>query len=311
MRIELINLPFSTEMHRRLDPPLYLLQLAPILMDEGFKVRVNDLNGVEPSCWTFGHCLIYVIYIDNRSYDNSKLVAAKCKQLNPQAVIVACGSGPSKHAVKYVKSQEFDVVIRGEAESAILTFINDSLLRVNGSFKELYQSEVDNINRLPLPIRSLVEMNTYSRKLSGERAAMIMGSRGSPFRSTWLCKGLKTFSTTRIINEIDGIVSEYGIKGFLFGDECFTYDRVRATNIAKVMAERGLRFSFNDDIQNVNIPLYRTLHDLGAREVVLNSYSSKDIEFGRSMQSKVERETGIKAVLKKESKYREQAHRAS
>lgn len=311
MRIELINLPFSTDMHRRLDPPLYLLQLAPILIEEGFRVRVNDLNGIESDYWTFGHCLIYVIYIDNRSFDNAKLVAAKCKASNPQGVVVACGSGPSKHAVKYIKSPEFDVTIKGEAESAILKFVNDSLLRVNGSFEDLYQGEVDNVNRLPLPMRNLVEMNTYVRKLSGERAAMVIGSRGSPFRPTWLCKGLKTFSAARIINEVDGIVSEYGIKGFLFGDECFTYDRVRATNIAGAMAERGLRFSFNDDIQNVNLPLYRTLHKLGAREVLLNSYNNKDIEFSRSMQSKIERESGIKAVLKKESKYKEQAQRAT
>jgi len=305
MRIELINLPFSTDIRRRLDPPLYLLQLAPVLIEEGFRVRVNDLNGIDSSGWTFGHCLFYLLYVDVRGFEVAKTVAQLCKQANTKGIVVVCGSGPSKETVKYVKSIEFDAVIKGEAEAALLNYMEAVIQPQFTNDQKVFSAEVDNINRLPLPARDLVEMNTYARRLAGNRAVMIMGSRGSPFRGTWLCRGLKTFSVSRIMNEIDEVVKRYGVKGFLFGDECFTYDRVRALDIGKAMAERKLIFGFNDDIQRVNIPLYKSLHELGGKEVLLNFYNKRDMNFGRSIQSKVEKEAKLRVTLKQEAKYRE------
>lgn len=308
MRIELINLPFSSDIRRRLDPPLYLLQLAPVLIEEGFHVRVNDLNGIDPYSWTFGHCLFYLLYVDARSFETAKKVALMCREVNPRGIVIVCGSGPSKEVVKYVKTPEFDAIIKGEAERALLNFIEDSIQLVSDRDRnKIYSSEVGNVNRLPLPARHLVELNTYTRRLDGYKATMVMGSRGSPFRSTWLCRGLKTFSVSRIMNEIDDIVKKYGIRGFLFGDECFTYDRIRAIDIGKGLAERKLIFGFNDDVQRVNIQLYKTLYELGAREVLLNFYTKRDTAFGKSMQSKIEAETNMRVTLKQEAKYRRQA----
>jgi radical SAM superfamily enzyme YgiQ (UPF0313 family) len=302
MRIELINLPFSYSYHRRLDPPLFLLQLAPILEEQGFKIRVNDLNGLDKSQWCFGHCVIYAVYIDNDRYNLMKRVISQCKNINPSATVIACGSGPSKNISKFVNDDGFDVVIRGEPEIAIKSFMND-YIRTRDKLPKVYKSEVKDINRLPLPSRHLIDVNSYYRKLDGKKAIMILGSRGSPYRPTWICSGHKVFSTSRIMNEVESIHNAYGIRCFFFGDEAFCFDKQRAISLAKLMNEKGFSFGFNDNIQNVNIELYKKLAYLGCKELMLNLFGNKSATYIDSMRSKIEEDTGIKVILRKESKY--------
>jgi len=311
VRCELINLPFSTSMQRRLDPPLYLLQLAPVLANEGFSVRVNDLNGMEHDQWGFGNCMLYVIYVDVRSFNLAAKVTDKCREINSNALVVVCGSGPSKMPKKYLDSGKFTAVIRGEAEVALCYFIRESILEMCDEVRKVFNSEVGNINKLPLPDRSLVEMNTYVRRLKNKKATMIAGSRGSPFRPMWLCNGLKTFSVKRIANEVDGIVKTYGIRCFFFSDESFTFDRERALSIAEMMHGKGLLFGFNDVIKSVDIDLYRKLEKLGAREVLLNPGNYRNADRGACVQAGIEYGTNLRVTLKKDFKYTGPTHSTS
>lgn len=302
MRVELINLPFSYAYHRRLDPPLFLLQLAPILEEQGFKVRINDLNGLDKNQWCFGHCVVYIIYIDNDRYGLTKRIVSKCKSVNPSATIIACGSGPSKNISKFVNDDAFNVIIRGEPEIAIKSFMSD-YIRTREELPRVYKAEVKDINQLPLPSRHLIDVNGYYRKLDGNKAIMILGSRGSPYRPTWMCAGHRVFSTSRIMNEVNAIHNAYGVSNFFFGDEAFCFDRQRAVSVAKLMSEKGFYFGFNDNIQNVNIDLYKELSLLGCKEIMLNLFGNKSASYVDSMRSKIEEDTGIKVILRKESKY--------
>lgn len=302
MRMELINLPFSNVYYRRLDPPLFLLQLAPELLGQGFKIRVNDLNGLDRKQWCFGKCLIYILYIDAKRFNLSKKIVQQCKQMNENALIVACGSGPSKNAARYMGDSDFDVIIRGEPEAAIKRFMHDYVNK-GGEVSKVYRKEVYNINRLPLPSRYLVDMNSYYRRLGTAKAAMILGSRGSPYRSTWMCEGHKAFGVKRIMNEIISIHSAHGINAFFFGDEAFCFDKHRAIALGEFMKDKGFSFGFNDIISNVDIELYRRLSDLGCKEVILNLFGEKSASFINSMSSKIEEDTGIRVILKHDAKY--------
>ena len=303
MRIELINLPFSQDHRRRLDPPLFLLQLAPILQDQGFKIRINDLNGLDQNQWCFGYCIVYVLYIDNDRQGHSKKIAAICRAINPGAIVVACGSGPSKNVTKFVNDDSFDVVVRGEPEVAINSFLHHHLNPKGEEKSKVYRAEVRDINNLPLPSRHLIDVNGYHRKLDGRKATMVLGSRGSPYRSTWMCQGHKIFSVARIMTEIDAIKKAYGIDRIFFGDEAFCFDKQRALNIARQLSEKEVMFGFNDNIDIVDLELYMKLGKLGCREIMLNLYGSKSASFVDSMRAKIEEDTGIRVILRKESKY--------
>jgi radical SAM superfamily enzyme YgiQ (UPF0313 family) len=291
------------EYMRRLDPPLFLLQLAPVLQEEGFSVRVNDLNGVSQDQWGFGHCLLYIIYADYRGYELASEIARYCKHTNDKSIVVACGSGPSKSMNKYIDNTDFNVIIRGEPEAAIVKFIRSSIQELQDDVPRVFRTEVLNVNKLPFPSRHLIEMNTYTRKLSGIRATMVMGSRGSPFGPTWICSKYKTFSIRRVMNEIETIINIYGIRNFYFGDTCFSYNPVRALDIAREMHQKELHFGFSDAIFSVDIKLYNELEKLGAREVLLNPMGDTDKFRIKEMQHKISVDTKLRVMVHKDTKY--------
>jgi len=302
VRAELINLPFSSIFRRRLDPPLFLLQLAPKLESQGLKLRVNDLNGIDRSQWCFGHCIMYFMYIDFHNFNVAHRVATICREINENALIIATGSGPSKEITSYINDPLFDIIIRGEPEEAVKLMLNDTLGRKR-EIQKVYKADVNNLNTLPLPSRYLVDINSYNRRLNNEKAIMVLTSRGSPYRQTWLCKGLKTFGITRLMNEVHGIASMYGIRNFYFGDETFCFDRQRSLDIARAMNEDKFSFGFNDIIANVNLDFFKQLATFGCKEVTLNAHGSSGPEYVESMRAKIEEETGIRVILRHESKY--------
>jgi len=304
MRVELINIPFTDNISSRLDPPLFLLQIAPIFQKENYAVRVNDLNGINRNHWGFGSCPLYVIYADINSYSVAVEISRMCREINNKSAIIVCGSGPSKYTGKYANTRSFNVVIKGEAELSVANFLTDIIHDVD-SVQHVYSEEVRNVNRLPFPARNLVEMNTYARRLDGMRATMIMGSRGSPFGPTWLCKKLKLFSINRIKNEVVGVVNKYGIKNFFFGDTTFTFNEQRALDIGKVMANKNLLFGFNDVISEVKLPLYKELIRLGAREVFINPIGASSQEEVSELKSQIASETGMRVIVRKDAKYQD------
>jgi len=282
---------------------MYLLQLAPRLEKQGFKVRINDLNGIEKNMWSFGNCVLYVMYVDRKGFSTAKRIARECRAMNDNCIIMACGSGPSKDVTTFLNDDLFDVVIRGEAENAIKLFIQDTFQGRKTEMKQVYKADVRNLNELPLPSRHLIDIGSYNRKLSDRKAVMVMTTRGSPFRTTWLCSGLKTFGIRRVMNEVMGVVTAYGIKNFYFGDEAFCFDKHRAVDIAKALHENGLSFGFNDVITNVNIELLKKLADLGCKELTLNPYGASSQALVDSMKAKIEEETGVRVILRHDGKY--------
>jgi len=288
----------------RLDPPLFLLQIAPIFHKENYVVRVNDLNGINRQQWGFGNCSMYVIYADINNYSLAVEIARLCRAINDKAVVIVCGSGPSKYTNKYTNTKEFTVIMKGEAELSMGNFLTDIIHDVE-NVQRVYNEEVRNVNRLPFPARDLIEMNTYTRKLDGMKATMIMGSRGSPFSPTWLCRNLKLFSINRIKNEILGVVNNYGIKNFFFWDTTFTYSEQRAVDIGKVMSNKNLLFGFNDVISEVKLPLYKELIRLGAREVFINPMGTTNLEEVSELKKQIASETGMRVIIRKDAKYQD------
>jgi hypothetical protein len=69
------------------------------------------------------------------------------------------------------------------------------------------------------------------------------------------------------------------------------------------MNEKGFEFGFNDVVTNIDIDLYKELAALGCKEAMLNFLGQKSPSYVDSMRAKIEEETGIKVILRKENKY--------
>jgi SAM-dependent methyltransferase len=159
---------------------------------------------------------------------------------------------------------DVDIIVRGEGELTIVEIMdclnNDGDLgEVLGiSYRDTRGHIVHNANRpliqdldeLPLPARHLLPMERYTRTLDTPQGYLplttIYTSRGCPYRcsfcSTTLVWGKRwrARSSLKIIEEIETLSRDYGVRAFWFVDDAFTVQRRRVIEFCDLILERGL-----------------------------------------------------------------------
>jgi radical SAM superfamily enzyme YgiQ (UPF0313 family) len=262
MRILLLNPPPEAGQSRDiLGPPLGLAYLAAALEAAGQEVEIldafalglpwNELAGFldrsRPDLVGIGG----MTPIISASYRAAKIA-------RPFARWLVLG-GPHVSAVRgkvFEEAPEFDFALAGEAEE---TF--PALCRAlaggqapGGEIPGLLSPQSENpgspiiqdLDRLPLPARRLLPNSRYRHPLfGGEPIATVMTSRGCPYGCVFCDKAVsgrnwRPRSADHVLDELEQIVKELGIRSLIFYDDLFTLDPARAIQIARGMLERKL-----------------------------------------------------------------------
>lgn len=188
--------------------------------------------------------------------------------------IVLGGAHVSMDSKKILKKHSFiNYIIRREGELTFLEFINARMnpntidyRTIQGlSYRQgdtIFENEdrplIPDINILPIPDRSLINLEfykkinkkilPYTRKVP---AASIMTSRGCPFncifcstKNMWERK-FRPFSPQRVIEEIQYLYDEYGIREFCIQDDQFVVDNKRVESICNKVIDMKLDVSFS------------------------------------------------------------------
>lgn len=164
----------------------------------------------------------------------------------------------------FLDSGFFDIVVRGEAEDAVVPVIKhfddkDALKEIlglnwfdaNGQKQQtpdrplIKGSELDNI---PFPAWDMLPFDRYTA-LNRERLFYIFTSRGCPFRCIYCQKeltgrGFRTRSIKNIVDELELIVKNYQPGNILFIDELFTCQKKRVYAICDEIIQRGLKLNW-------------------------------------------------------------------
>ncbi len=164
----------------------------------------------------------------------------------------------------FLDSGHFDVVVRGEAEDAIVPVIkhfddHEALKEIlglnwidaNGEAQQtpdrplIKGTELDSI---PFPAWDMLPFDRYTA-LNRERLFYIFTSRGCPFRCIYCQKeltgrGFRTRSTENIVDELEKIVDQYEPGNILFIDELFTCQKKRVYAICDEIIRRGLKLNW-------------------------------------------------------------------
>jgi len=247
----LITPPSPFLLDERVFMHIGVLKIAAVLEQSGYEVDVLDLSGVknylkvlddylstENGSKVFGLTATtpqvpYAVKIANHvSNRTDKLILG-----GPHVTLMYAASKREKkknfegsdRATKDIEKliSTFDVLVCGDGEHAIFDAMNieKGIVDADDRNSPLFLKNED-LTKLPLPARHLVEVGSYKYLIEGEKSISLIAQLGCPFQCTF-CSGrnspflrkIRTRTTQSVVDEIEHLYLTYNMKGFMLYDD--------------------------------------------------------------------------------------------
>jgi len=255
-----------------LEPPLWAALLAAFVREKGFSVKVVDSEieseKVMPSIINENPKLISIVVSGtNPSASTMNMIGARkllqeIKKNNCNSSIILMGLHPSALPKQTLLEEPVDMVCEGEGFYTLLDLLSGVDYK---NIKGLWYKERDKIisnpiaelidpNNLPMAAWDLLPMDKYrahnwhcfghlnERKPYG----VIYTSLGCPFNCSFCCINaiflehkIRYRDPKKVIEEIDYLVKNYGIKNIKIIDEMFDLNEQHVIEICDLIIERG------------------------------------------------------------------------
>jgi len=267
--IVLPPLPFLDDPLR--NAPLGPLYVAAALEQEDAKVVVLDHRDGDEDVRVNADA--YAWTATTLEYPGAVRMARKVKDKYPSAVRILGGVHAS-----VVPAQEidpvFDIVAPGEGEAMaapLLLAIEAHLgIRVVG-----VPGRISDVDALPWPARHLLRPNrwiSYNLVDAGMPATTIIGSRGCPYNCSFCAASMlyqrrvRWRSVDLIAEEIDDL-SNQGIRGLRFHDDCFAVEKDRLHEMCEMLDASGMVWRVNVRATAMDAETAKMMEIAGCREV--------------------------------------------
>lgn len=271
----LINTPCSFLEDDRLEPPLGILYLATLLHKNGYPCQICDLSSVPESEWLnqippadiYGFSTYSVTY-----HETVKIKNMVTAQLNPKALTIA--GGPHATALPEESNQDFDVVIMGEAEQAMLSLVESVSNGVRPKGIQISRP-INDLDELPFPDFELVDLDSYHRIVEGSPCLSILTSRGCPYscvfcNSQLFSRGQLRFrSPNNVQREIVALQEKYQRTSFRFSDDLFTFSPERITQMTNVIKPLDIVYRVYARSNTLTPKAADQLYDSGCRHAAI------------------------------------------
>ena len=270
-KILLVN-PYETAQSGFTNPPIGLLYLAGTLLKHGFKVHVVDgcLKGKAAVKNAIEEFRPHLVGITSLTPGRKKAIeiADMAKQFDSGIKVVIGGAHPTiMHQQIMENYPSIDYIVLGEGEETLLEIaqdkepsqINGIVYRDNGNIvKTPARKNIANLDDLPFPAWHLLDLQQYPAidkgvfhgiDLSKVPRISIIFSRGCTghcdFCSTWwIWKGWRHRSAKNMVDEIELLYNNYGIRHFCFADDAMTVNRQATIDLCDEIIRRGLNIVF-------------------------------------------------------------------
>jgi len=218
------------------------------------------------------------------------------KGLSADTTVVVGGPHPAGAPEECARDPHFDYTVVGEGEITMLELC-DALERggdVSAVAGLWYTEEpdpssplqvtaergwIDNLDALPWPARALLPpLDSYQMTMFQYRewpASTIYTSRGCPYscifceRREILGNRFRVHSAHNVVDEIEHLRDDFGIREIFFYDDTFTLDARRVEAICQEMLRRQVRMSWNisTHIGTVTRDLLRLMREAGCWQI--------------------------------------------
>jgi anaerobic magnesium-protoporphyrin IX monomethyl ester cyclase len=273
MKIVLIILPHNFLGDQKRNCPLGILYIAAVLEQNGYCVEMVDLRGIEE------HELrekippadVYGISATTPDYNMALIVARLIKE-NHKAFIVL--GGPHVTALPGTVDEIFDKLVIGEGELAIINLLKDLK---DGIEKRVYKFPlVEDLDSIPFPSRHMLPFDSvFNHKLvtPGVPATTLITSRGCPYDCSF-CASKKMWGQTvrfrsphNVIDELNHIISSYGVKEFRFHDDTIGVNKKRLFDLCEKMKPLKIRWRGATSVNASSYEILEAMKQAGCEEM--------------------------------------------
>lgn len=264
-------------------PPLGLLYVAQLLLENSYNVKVYDQNVTVAENFEVLKLIKklnpkivgFSVLLDNLW--TVKDIQEKLKKWNPNIITVAGNYFATFFPEKLMREIDFDFCIRGEGEFTFLSLV-EHLDKKRVNFHEIkgltfrennvikstpLPEKLTNLDKLPIPNRKLIEFNPG---LAG-KSTSILSSRGCPFQcrfctfSIVMGRKWRPRSVKNVVEEIK-LLKDQKYKDIAFIDDNFTLNKKRIFRLCAEIKRNqldNLRFVGDCRVDNATFDILRAL----------------------------------------------------
>ena len=241
-------------------PPMGLSFIASFLEKQGMEVRILDLGVENFTDAELAGLLrdigpgITGISSNTVLLEHALKTAALVKETLPGTKVVMGGTHPSIFPEEVLACGSVDYVVRNEGELTLLELAKGvppseikglSYRSAGGFVHNPPRPYIENLDEMPLPAYHLLPMDKYRPSLGNYSrlpAMSIITSRGCPGRCTFCYTGvhgkrIRFRSAESILEEINLLIRDYGIKEICFYDDTFTANRENVKRLCGLIAK--------------------------------------------------------------------------
>lgn len=256
-------------------PPLGLLYIASSLLKNGIDVHVLDFNtskiNLEESIELIKTYNPKVIGITATSFQlrGAFQLAESIRKEFGSAVFIGLGGAHITVDPDFInRFPEFDFVVVGDGETTFPKLV-DNILQGENIKGIFYGEQSTTLDDIPFPARQFIDMKKYYSK--GQEFATILSERGCPYNCIFCSiKGISQrkvrFRTPkRVVDEIEEVVNNYGIRRFWFIDDAITLNENHTFELCEEIIKRNLKIIWwcETRVENVTERLIKIMRKAG------------------------------------------------
>lgn len=223
--------------------PIGLAYLAAVLRKDGHEVKIYDFGIMDYYVNDFNPEIVGVTVPFSKLAHEAFFGWLETWKAKGKITVVG-GADPTVRPEYYQKHDFIDHIVKGEGEIAFLELAKGGKMP-----KVLQQPFIQDLDSIPFPARDLLDLDKYFKKgaeyrndyVYGERWTSLITSRGCPYNCIFcgvgplVGKKFRARSPLNVLYEIEECVTKHDIRHFLIEDDNFTFDRMRAKEICKLI----------------------------------------------------------------------------
>lgn len=275
MKVLLINPRNDDLINPAYWPPLGLLYVGAALLSGGHDVRVVDM-ALDPLPDANYQPGLIGVSCTTPNYLAVKAIVSTCHSRWPRAPVAV--GGPHVSILPQDGARlGADITVSGDGEDAALRVISDVSA---GTARALYYAERVDVNRHPIPARSLVPLERYAARELGRSSTSLITQRGCPYQCSYCCKW-NGYSAVRyrdlgnVVAEIEQLKS-MGYRSLRFFDDELNLNERRLLALCEAVKPLAIEWTCLIRSNLFNARQADAMLDAGCRMVQVGVESGSD-----------------------------------